>query len=232
MAIFAPGLFLSQAYLLAQLTVCPPGDTAPHVDVFFVPQKPLYITEAPVKALTQALAQNKDATHQDTAKTGKWRVFGITEGRMEGTNYQASYNGLTDQQGNKCIYVDKITFVVRYKPTIFIGAELKKHECHFKVTKLHEERHVATDLRVIRQYLPKIKMEILRFLWRYGPQGPYPAQESGKQASRILEEVVTAVQPMVDKLFEERRKHQGDIDTIENYKYESGLCPGEWPKVE
>lgn len=231
MSFFALLPVLAKSYVLATLTVCPPGNAAPRVDVYFVPEKPVYITEAPVKALTMEMARNKDVSHV-TERTGKWRVFGITEGRMEGSNYNVSFDGLSDQQGNKCIYVNKVNFVVRYKPTIFIASELKKYECVFKMTKLHEERHVATDLKIIRKYMPKIKMEILRFLWRYGPQGPYPAHDTNNQTSRIVKEVVTSVQPMVDKLFEARRLHQGDIDTIENYKYESGLCPDERPAVD
>lgn len=215
------------------MTVCEPSANTPRVDVYFLPEKPTYITDAPIKALTQALAQNKDATHVNVAETvGTWRVFGITEGRMEGTGYHVSFEVQSDSRGTKCIYVNKVNFVIRYIPSIFIGSELKKYECIFKMTKLHEERHVATDLKVIRRYLPKIKMEILKFLWHYGPQGPYPAHEADKQASRIVKEIKEAVQPILDKLFEEKRRHQGDIDTIENYKYESGLCPDEHPKVE
>ncbi|HYD19154.1 MAG TPA: hypothetical protein VEF76_11805 [Patescibacteria group bacterium] len=223
-------LIISKAYMLAQMTVCPLPDYVPAVEVIFKPTKPEFVTGAPVKMLTEALRGNKDATHL-TESSGKWRVFGITEGSMSGSGYRASYLTRTDQSGMRCIYVDSITFEIRYNPTIFIGKELVDSECHYRVTKMHEERHVATDLKTIKEYIPKIKMEILWYLRGLGSRGPFPQGQTDQEATKIMKEVVEYVKPMVEKLFEERRKRQGDIDTIENYKYESGLCPGEWPKI-
>lgn len=224
-------LTLSKLYMLTQMTVCPFPDYVPTVDVVFKQLKPDYVTAVPIKALTDSMKGNKDATHiSDT--TRKWRVFGMTEGHIGGRGYRASYLTKTDQTGQRCIYVDNVTFEITYVPTIFIGKELQTSECHFKVVKMHEERHVATDLKVIKEYLPKIKMEILWYLRGVGGQGPFPQYETDKNAKRIIEEVVAYVKPMVQKLIETRRARQGDIDTLENYKYESGLCPGDYPKIE
>src|SRR5690606_20230852 len=98
-------LTLAKAYVLAAMAGCPPADNAPHVDVYLVPAKPFYVTKYPVKKLAQKLAGSKDATHVTQQRVGNWRVFGITESRMEGTNYSISYNGLTDREDNtKCLY--------------------------------------------------------------------------------------------------------------------------------
>ena len=32
---------VAKAFVLAQLTVCPPAEHAPHVDIFFFPKKPV-----------------------------------------------------------------------------------------------------------------------------------------------------------------------------------------------
>ncbi|MDI1226663.1 MAG: hypothetical protein PSY14_03140 [bacterium] len=224
-------LMLAKSFLLAQLTVCPVPDAIPTVDVIFKPSKPEYITGAPIKALTDTMKGNKDATHiSDT--TRKWRVFGLTEAGVGGGSYNVKYNGLSDNAGNTCIYVESVEMVITYTPTIFIGKELQTSECHFKVTKMHEERHVAADLKVIKEYLPKLKMEILWYLRGVAGQGPYPQYETPKNTKRIVEEVIAYVRPMVQKLVDTRRARQSDIDTLENYKYESGLCPGDMPKIE
>jgi hypothetical protein len=224
-------LMLSKMYLLAQMTVCPMPDYIPEVDVEFRTSKPEYVTAVPIKSLTEAMKGNKDATHL-TESSSKWRVFGMTEGVLGGGNYRVSYMTKTDQTGQRCIYVDRVKMLITYTPTIFIGKELQTSECHFKVTKLHEERHVATDLKVIKEYLPKIKMEILWYLRGVGGQGPFPQYETDKNAKRIIDEVVAYVRPMVERMIETKRARQSDIDTVENYKYESGLCPGDAPKID
>lgn len=231
MAMTAPSLLLAKAFVLAQMSVCPPAQRAPQVEVIFVPHKPAYVTDVPVKKLTERMRKNPDATHI-TAKRGDWRVFGSTEGRTNGTNYNVSFAVEDDLHGNVCYYVDRLHFTLHYKPQVFIAAELANHECYYKVTKLHEERHIAADLKVLREYMPKVKMEILYYLRAFGGQGPFTAKDADKESDRIMETIKKGIRPFLGKLYEARRSSQNEIDSVENYKYESALCPGEWPEVE
>ncbi len=224
----ALSLLLSKAFILAQMTVCPLPDFVPKADVFFKPVKPLYVSGAPSVALGKAMRGNPDATHVN-AENSKWRVAGMTEASVGGGNYKVSWLARADQQGNTCLYVDTVTFELAYKPNIYIAEEVSSLPCLSHVTRLHEQRHVAADLKLIKEYIPKIKMEILWYLRGLGAQGPYPQQEAKKNADRIVQEVMAAVKPMVERLAETRRQRQGDIDTVENYKYENSLCPGERP---
>lgn len=229
MAAPVPALALAKALILAQMSVCPPAQRAPQVEVLFVPQKTAYVTDTPVGKLTERMAKNPDATHI-TAKRGDWRVFGSTDGRTQ-AKYSVSFAVEDDLHGNVCYYVDRLHFTVHYRPQIFIAAELANHECYYKVTKLHEERHVAADLKALREYMPKIKMEILYYLRAFGGQGPFPAATADKESDKIIDEIKKGMRPFLGKLYEARRGSQREIDSVENYKYESQICPGEWPEV-
>ena len=44
--------------------------------------------------------------------------------------------------------------------------------------------------------------------------------------------IMASLKPIYLKLIERRRAAQGLIDTVENYKHESSLCPGEFPSME
>jgi len=217
---------LSKAFILAQLTVCPLPDAAPHADFFFLPQKPAYITDAPSKALKQAMAGNIDST---IATDSRWHVDGLTEGAIQ-ESYELEFNTVSDGS-NSCLFLSKVNFTVIYKPTIFIASEVKGQTCRQKVTRLHEERHVATDLRAIKEYIPKLKMELLMYLRSLGMQGPFPASDLKRQMDSMSVEVNKSLRPMTERLREARRKRQGLIDTVENYKHESSLCPGEFPSL-
>lgn len=223
-------LLLSKYFILAQMTVCPLQDFVPDVEVYFKPSKPVYIAEAPSRDLTRALAGNPDAAHVKD-KNSMWRAVGITEAPVGGGDYSVNYAGRVDAYGNTCLYPSKVTFNLVYKPNVYIAKEVTGLPCMLRVTKLHEQRHVAADHRVIKQYIPKIKMEILWYLRSLGPQGPYPQGQVPQETKRIVKEVVDAVKPMIERLVETRRERQNDIDTLENYRYESSFCPGERPEI-
>lgn len=226
MALGAPGLALAKAFILAQLTVCPPPLEAPRAEVYFLPKKAEYITEAPMKSLTETMRNNPDSTF---ATDSKWFVEGLTASGVDAAQFNFDVNNLRDEAGNTCFYVHKVYFSIIYEPTIFLAKELKEkgHECRLKMVKLHEERHVATDLNAITEYMPKIKMELLWYLRSLGPIGPFQGGQAQEELKKIHMNIVKAIEPMTQKLIQTRRARQGSIDTIENYRQESALCPDE-----
>lgn len=215
---------LAKAFVLAQLTVCPPALEAPRADVFFMPKKTEYITEATIKSLTAEMKNNPDSTF---ASDSKWFVEGITTSGLDAAQYNFDFTFLRDASGSTCVYVHKVYFSILYEPTIFLARELKApgRECRYKMVKLHEERHVATDKNTITEYMPKIKMELLWHLRSIGPLGPFPSGQVPAEMKKAKMNIVTAVRPMMERLILARRARQGSIDTIENYRQESALCP-------
>jgi hypothetical protein len=179
--------------------------------------------------MTDAFRNNPDSTF---ATDSKFIVFGLHEGRVNDSGYNVEYRTLQDRNGNTCLNVSRVRIILQYQPTIFIAKELEGHECHFRMVKLHEERHVATDLKTFNEFIPKIKMDILWYLRSLGPQGPFPAQDVPQQMRDITARIAAAAKPMVKKLYGMRRQRQGMIDTDENYRRESALCPGEMLKIE
>jgi hypothetical protein len=213
----------AKAFMLAQLTVCPLPAHAPRVNIYFLPEKPTYITQAPMKALTEAMQGNPDSTF---ASDSRWIAFGITEGKII-PGFSVMFDTVSDSAGNTCLTVGEVKIALRYVPTIFIAKEIGPFECQFRMVRLHEERHVATDLTTIKEYIPKLKMETLWYLRSLGPQGPYPAEVAKKQVRTLSDQIIKSGEPVVQKLVQVRRDRQGLIDTAENYHQEAELCPGD-----
>src|SRR5687767_5265955 len=90
---------LAKAFVLAQLTVCPPPLEAPRADVFFLPKKPEYITEVPIRSLTAEMRNNPDST---VATDSKWFVEGITVSGINAARYNFDFTHLRDESGNTC----------------------------------------------------------------------------------------------------------------------------------
>jgi len=218
------GLALAQSFIAAQLTVCPLPSQVPKVSIHFFPKPPVYINEAPAKALTAAMKNIPDST---AANHKNAVVMGLTEPKLidGGTNVRLST--VSDDTGNICFAVSQVDMVLHYRATIFIARELSSLPCRLSVTQMHEEQHVALDHEVFRDYIPKIKMEILWYLRSQGMQGPFTQSEAPQKSKEMITGIHKAIQPMLEKMRKVRTQKQGAIDTIENYRAEGLKCPEE-----
>ena len=217
--------FASKAFVLAALQGCPAPLGAPVGDVFFAMDKPLYVTEAPSSVLTESQKKNPNAP-----KEGKWMVGGLNDGHTD-ISVTASFNGYGDQD-SVCLFFENVTMTLVYRPTIFIASDFAHQACRSRVVRRHEERHSAVDIKTFNEFVPKMKMDLLWYLRSVGTMGPYTTAELPEAKKKIAASLNAAGARILAKLEKTRADRQSAIDTIENYKLESGLCPGEFPSIE
>jgi hypothetical protein len=223
------GLAVMKAFTLATLTVCPLPPQVPKVNIYFFPKPPVHITEAPMMALTEAM---KKGSPNSTAASHKgFIVFGLTETAIADGGTRVGLMGISDNEGNTCLGVEKVDMVIHYQPTVFVAKELKDFPCQLAVTQMHEDQHVAFDREVMTDYIPKIKMEVLWHLRSLGMMGPYNQSEVPQKRKEIMQGIIESSKPMLEKLRKVREAKQGSIDTVENYKAESMKCPDERAKL-
>lgn len=225
------GLTISLASALlmqATLGACP-VENAPRVRAHFTVD-PVYYTEEHSSA---TLRHSLERDPESTLTTDKRNVvFGVTT-NVTNSQFNVSFKTLTDSKGNQCLYVDKATFHITYKPAVFVSKDILDLPCTLKVTRDHENQHVQIDIEAIRDYLPRIERDMLLHLRQMGYQGygPYPQKEIEKHQKRLMEELVAASKPMTQRLLQARRKRQGEIDTEENYAREASKCPQDMPAI-
>ncbi len=226
-----PGFDLSLASALLMHTAlgaCP-VESAPRVVTHFAVE-PLYYSEAHSSdALRASMSQDKESTLNTDKRSA---VFGVTTS-ITSSNFKVSFNTLTDETGNQCLYVDTATFWITYRPAVFISKDILNMPCTLNVTKAHENEHVKIDTQAIRDYLPHIERDMLLHLRSLGYQGfgPYPKDQMPTHQKQLLENLVAASKPMTERLREARRKRQGEIDTPENYQREAAKCPQDLPAI-
>lgn len=229
MPVLGLDLSLASALLMhAAIGACP-VENAPRVVAHFA-SEPIYYTEEHSSA---TLRRSMERDPESTLTTDKRStVFGVTTS-VTTSNFNVSFKTLTDESGNQCLYVDKATFWITYKPAIFISKDILDLPCSMKVTRDHEAQHVRIDIESIRDYLPRIERDMLLHLRTMGYQGfgPYPQAEMPKHQQRLMDNLVAASKPMAERLRDARRKRQGEIDTPENYKRESAKCPQDMPAI-
>jgi hypothetical protein len=216
-------LFLSKAYVLAALTVCPPAEARPQIEVTFGAAMTKYTEKYPSVRLKALMAKNKDST---LATDSRATVFGVTSSDVT-DEMSFVFRTLTDRAGNQCIYIEKAAFHITYAPSVYVSSDILDLACSYQVTRAHEQTHVAIDYKVMQDYLPYIKRDMAKYLDNYAARGfgPYPRDSLPRYKAEIAQQTQIAAAPMIEKLRDARRAQQGSIDTKENYKRESDKCP-------
>jgi len=218
-------LLAAKAFTMAAMTVCPVRD-APQVEIYFAAEKP-YVNETfASSALRKSMMGDKDSTvHTDKRDV----LLGVTTSKID-EDVSLSFRSVEDRSsGQICLYINRLQMRIIYYPAIFIAKEVKGLPCKQKVVRDHEDQHVVIDVKTLQEYLPKIKMEMLLYLRSVGYQGigPFSKHEAPAKAKELIQQVVAASQPMIDKMRESRRQRQGIIDTPDNYARETEKCPEE-----
>jgi hypothetical protein len=233
MAIGSPALFLAKAFVLTQMSSCPLAAHAPRVEIMLAAAKPKYITTAPMADLNQTLQGDMDSTLESDSQLFPGGAM-AAETSAGDISVEVS-SQLADEDANACLYIDKVQLVISYAPTIFLAKELSApgQECRLKMTKDHEERHVAADISLLNDGIAKMKMKVLLFLRDGGGQkGPFHSDYVAGQQHDLEKAVDRILKPMVGQLLSDRRDQQSSIDTPENLKEEKALCaaPGKATK--
>ncbi|MDE1152749.1 MAG: hypothetical protein PW788_09455 [Micavibrio sp.] len=218
---------LHAAYLLAGLSTCPDMGK-PEVHVQLNASDPPYYTNMSSADLTAGFSDNPDST---LATDGNWMVGGLTVSDLRG-EYTVNFKTLTYEDGTVCMSVSNVDFEIVYTPVIYIASDFLNKTCKYTVTKAHERLHVGTDLETINDFTPQIEDQLHGYVDTLGSMGPFDAASVNGEQTAITNTIQQDAAPILDELIEVRRQRQGKIDTIENYKRETALCPGEFPNFD
>lgn len=242
MPVFEPISLMTAGYMLASVSACPAPLQNPVFD--------LNVDELPVKvnqsltaaqitdlklsgdknaaasgdAAAVASASHDAAIRQQMSVEGVSFYNGLTLGQLYGTvQYSISMQLIN---GATCLYADKVTLALNYDPTIYIAAEYNDRPCANQVVTAHENLHVERDLAAIADFIPRAKTSMQEYLNGIGGQGPYAEAEVQDGLLRMRDliqgDIDNAILPAVSLL---RLQYQQGIDTPENYKTQSEMCP-------
>ncbi len=126
--------------------------------------------------------------------------------------------------GSYCARVQKIDARIGYKDIkVYIAKEFAEGSCDFKHIMEHEQKHVAVNRQVLQEYATLIHDKIAAYLKIYGmfivPNPDY--------AEKILREKVSAIlNEMTQKMVEENRRRQKQVDNPEEYARNNTACRG------
>lgn len=203
--------------MLVSLSSCPQMEDI-DINVSFQKQEPRYVKNASSAALTKKLAKT------DPVKAGhKRRTLGLTTGQIDYA-YETRFISKSDMDtGAACFIVKGIDMTVTYKPTVYIATEARGNACRNSVL-AHETRHMNTDVKMAREFLPVIRRKLKAAVLAIGARGPFPKRMLAAEQKRALKDILDKFDPVLAKFQKERIEQQAIHDTPANTKRDMLPC--------
>jgi hypothetical protein len=201
--------------ILVGLSSCP-APAPIEVDINFTHSQPAYVRSQSARSLS--------ARKSTPARPGRRMTLGLTEGKLS-YNYQASYDALTqNDSGATCFVLRSLRVDIKYKPTIFIASDYRVSGCALSVIDTHENKHVAIDMRAIRETLPRLKRDMMAAAQDVGARGPFPRRMLYDEKKRASKPIFEKLKAVMRDLSETRLARHEIIDSDENYAREMAPC--------
>lgn len=128
--------------------------------------------------------------------------------------------------GYKCFYPQSVDVHLKYNPTIYLVNTLQKGTCLYDLTLRHEHTHLDIGHQLLTEFVQDLKLQIQQVIENTGVKlvsaEDGNVRQEGAELNTLYQEQITVLfQHFTDELVERNQV----IDTKENYKEESLLCP-------
>jgi hypothetical protein len=224
MPVFLPDLpALTTVLLLASAGACPPA-TPVKIDVNIAHDKNPIEKSISSFELTRRMQENGDSF----AEAGWW-TGGINSSKLK-VEYSMPYRQITGKGGQVCFMPTSFTYKLTYENQIYIAEDFKLQGCRYSVTLAHERTHERMDMMVIKQFESKIRKALQKAATGIRPAGPMPARNAPAAIEQMAQGLLSAIEPVMAEMNEERRKKHAQIDNYESYMRDTALCPNQFPR--
>lgn len=201
--------------VLAGLASCPAPQKV-DIDVVFKAEEPVYVRMLD----TAALARLKGTPH----KNRNIKTLGLTIGNMK-YSFQGHFSHRTDR-GSACMTITKMSMRLTYVPKIYLASDYRQSGCSADTIIRHEKKHVATDLKVAKDFVPRLTREIRKAASAIGFVGPFPARLIESEQNRLTKKIVSALKTIQQSFVAERDSRQAEIDLPKNLLRDLAPCRG------
>ncbi len=115
-------------------------------------------------------------------------------------------------------------FIGIQNPKIYISGDISQDSCEFFLAVRHENQHQQINVLALEHYMPQIKKELSGKLASIKPRKADNLAQMDAITSKINDDYVVLISPLVDKFKASLFNAQKYLDTQKNYEYESTLC--------
>lgn len=123
-----------------------------------------------------------------------------------------------------CIYPETINYFIGYEDTkLYLSSEMLKDSCRYNQVKRHEENHIDFAHITLLISAKSIKNKLQEITKELKPTISNDPQEN--QAQVFIKIYNDLLQPTINVFRGALVQQQQQLDTLENYEYETSICP-------
>lgn len=152
------------------------------------------------------------------------KVGGLMQGGLEVTtnmNISKISNPILKQS---CLWLKNISIEIHINPTIFVASEYPKDSCMYNAVLEHEMKHIKVDREVATAYQEQLRSMASAIAQQIGVVGPKREIEVEITHKKIIKYVEGNMTKVTDKMYEQRRRLQQKVDTLEEYERVQKKC--------
>jgi len=216
--------FLTQPafVILAGFSSCPAPPPAV-IEVRLRTEPTVYILDATAAEITRMTG------HSGKMPDGSQAIpLGVTLGGMA-HGYETVFRE-KKQGGDACLSLEKVVLDIHYAPKVYMAKEYHRI-CKPELTKAHEDRHVAADIKIQTKHLPALKKALAAAVRAIDTRTPVPEAQVAERKLKIRQSIKDAMEPARAKVKAERSKKHAEYDSPENSAREGKVTckmPEDW----
>lgn len=145
-------------------------------------------------------------------------IGGVMSGKII-MNHHIGFDVLQDKSGrDQCVTISRIKIDMIIAPTIFIANNYQNQSCWFREIFSHETKHIDVDRAILKKYGLQLK-DVLNMLLSYSSDYAVPIPTPSRVEvvrNNMRQGLVNALEVMFNKMMQDRRQQQKNIDTVAN----------------
>ena len=131
--------------------------------------------------------------------------------------------------GKACVELYRLQVLFWAKPEVHIASNFKKGTCEYREVLGHEQKHIRTLRKFVREFAPKLKKEAPKIVKSSRTQHTVKEADVEKAQQEIVEGISNRLRIYQNKIMPILRSRQMAIDTPEEYRRVADQCDN-WGK--
>lgn len=158
---------------------------------------------------------------------GGGTILGLAGGPIE-IAMRGQYE-IRSLNNKSCVQLAKVEVVFWAKPVVVIASNFEKGSCEYREVLAHEQKHIRTTRKFIREYAPKLRKEVNKIIDTSRKHVVVSSGKIDQGQQKIQDPITKRLFAYQNKIMPVLRSRQEAIDTPEEYARVASRCDN-WGK--
>lgn len=169
----------------------------------------------------------RDLTEMHTGRSGN-NIGGLGGGEI-GYKVESQFE-VMEHRGQYCVGVKNMKVTFYGKPQVHIASNFKKGSCEYSAVLGHEQKHIRTMRKFLREYAPRFKKEVAKISKTSRKQiGPIRKSQIKDAQEELQDQMIRRLSSYLNKVIPVLSKRQKAVDSPEEYARVFRKCKN-WDK--